>query len=237
MLDFTEGMSLAGARAAAAAVRPRGPPARPADAYPSSRGLRGESVTDMPVVFDHPLNGRRQLRASAHPLRRPDGADRGGARHLEGRHRAGAGARRAGERARDGRGGQPAQGPVHRRALPRAAHAAAADPRLDGGAAPSPQPRRGHRPRAGGDPPQHPPAGAPGRRPARPLAHRPRQVHAALRDARPARPGAHGRGDRSRSRPRSSACASPPPCPRRRCRCGATARACSRSPPTSSPTR
>jgi signal transduction histidine kinase/ActR/RegA family two-component response regulator len=46
----------------------------PAAAYPSARGGRGESVTGMPVLFDHPLNGRRQLRANAHPLRRPDGS-------------------------------------------------------------------------------------------------------------------------------------------------------------------
>jgi signal transduction histidine kinase/ActR/RegA family two-component response regulator len=45
----------------------------PAAAYPSARGGRGEAVTGMPVLFDHPLNGRRQLRANAHPLRRPDG--------------------------------------------------------------------------------------------------------------------------------------------------------------------
>jgi signal transduction histidine kinase/ActR/RegA family two-component response regulator len=44
------------------------------DAYPSTRSLRGESVTDLPIVFDHPLNGRRQLRVSSHPLRRPDGS-------------------------------------------------------------------------------------------------------------------------------------------------------------------
>ena len=44
----------------------------PGAAHPSARGARGESVTELPVLFDHPINGRRQLRANAHPLRRPD---------------------------------------------------------------------------------------------------------------------------------------------------------------------
>ena len=72
MLDFTEGMSLQERVRLQPLFDPEGR-ALPASAYPSSRGLRGESVTDLPVVFDHPLNGRRQLRANAHPLRRPDG--------------------------------------------------------------------------------------------------------------------------------------------------------------------
>jgi PAS domain S-box-containing protein len=72
ILDFSEGMSLE--------ERVRRQPLfdldgrlLPASAYPSSRGLRGESVTGLAVVLDHPLGGRRQLRANAHPLRRPDG--------------------------------------------------------------------------------------------------------------------------------------------------------------------
>ncbi|HET7343627.1 MAG TPA: ATP-binding protein, partial [Methylomirabilota bacterium] len=42
--------------------------------YPSARGLRGEVLTDAPMLFDHPASGRHHLRASAHPLRRPDGS-------------------------------------------------------------------------------------------------------------------------------------------------------------------
>jgi PAS domain S-box-containing protein len=72
MLAFTEGMTLQERLQRQPLFDPDGRPL-PASAYPSSRGLRGESVTDLPVVFDHPLNGRRQLRANAHPLRRPDG--------------------------------------------------------------------------------------------------------------------------------------------------------------------
>jgi signal transduction histidine kinase/ActR/RegA family two-component response regulator len=72
MLDFTEGMSLEERRRQQPLFDPDGRP-MPPSAYPSARGLRGESLTDLPVVFDHPLHGRRQLRANAHPLRRPDG--------------------------------------------------------------------------------------------------------------------------------------------------------------------
>jgi PAS domain S-box-containing protein len=73
ILDFGEGMSLE--------ERVRRQPlfdleghVLPASAYPSSRGLAGESVTGLAVVLDHPRGGRRQLRANAHPLRRPDGS-------------------------------------------------------------------------------------------------------------------------------------------------------------------
>jgi two-component system, sensor histidine kinase len=45
----------------------------PPDAYPSVRGLRGEMLTDEPLVFDHPESGRHDLRVNAHPLRRADG--------------------------------------------------------------------------------------------------------------------------------------------------------------------
>jgi PAS domain S-box-containing protein len=72
MLAFTDGMSLPERIAKQPLYDPEGRPLS-AGAYPSSRGLRGESVTDLPVMFDHPLTGRRQLRANAHPLRRPDG--------------------------------------------------------------------------------------------------------------------------------------------------------------------
>lgn len=43
------------------------------DEYPSARGRRGEAVTDLAVLIDHPLDGRRELRTSSHPLRGPDG--------------------------------------------------------------------------------------------------------------------------------------------------------------------
>jgi signal transduction histidine kinase/ActR/RegA family two-component response regulator len=46
----------------------------PAAAYPSARGLRGEAVTGQPILVDHAIHGRRQLRANAHPLRRWDGS-------------------------------------------------------------------------------------------------------------------------------------------------------------------
>ena len=72
MLDLTEGTSLQERVQRQPLFDQNGRHLPPA-AYPSSRGLRGESVTDMPVVFEHPLNGLRQLRASAHPLRRRDG--------------------------------------------------------------------------------------------------------------------------------------------------------------------
>jgi len=72
LFDFREGMTAEERRRHQPLLDPDGRPLGP-DAYPSTRGLRGESVTDMPVMFDHPLNGRRQLRASSHPLRRPDG--------------------------------------------------------------------------------------------------------------------------------------------------------------------
>ncbi len=72
MLGFVEGMTLDERARQQPFFDPDGQPL-PASAYPSSRGLRGESVTSLAVVLDHPRNGRRQLRASAHPLRRPDG--------------------------------------------------------------------------------------------------------------------------------------------------------------------
>jgi signal transduction histidine kinase/CheY-like chemotaxis protein len=68
MLELREGMTLHDPM-----VQPRyfdldGHPLLPA-AYPSSRALRGESVVGVSLLFDHPGTGRRQLRASAHPLR------------------------------------------------------------------------------------------------------------------------------------------------------------------------
>ncbi|HEU4367100.1 MAG TPA: ATP-binding protein [Methylomirabilota bacterium] len=73
MLEFREGMSLAERVRRQPLFDPEGRPLPP-DAYPSSRALRGESVTDLPVTVEHPLDGRRHLRASSHPLRRPDGS-------------------------------------------------------------------------------------------------------------------------------------------------------------------
>jgi signal transduction histidine kinase/ActR/RegA family two-component response regulator len=73
LLDFAVGMSLEERVRRQPLFDLDGRPL-PASAYPSSRGLRGESVTDQPVLFDHPLTGRRRLSASAHPIRRPDGS-------------------------------------------------------------------------------------------------------------------------------------------------------------------
>jgi len=73
MLDFREGMSLEERVLRQPLLDLQGRPLSPA-AYPSTRGLAGESVTDLAVTFDHPLDGRRHLRASAHPLRWPDGS-------------------------------------------------------------------------------------------------------------------------------------------------------------------
>ncbi|HEX2441364.1 MAG TPA: ATP-binding protein [Methylomirabilota bacterium] len=71
MLDHTEGMTLD------ERIQPHyfdldGRPLPPS-AHPSSRALRGESVVGVGLLFDHPDSGRRQLRASAHPLRGPGG--------------------------------------------------------------------------------------------------------------------------------------------------------------------
>jgi signal transduction histidine kinase/ActR/RegA family two-component response regulator len=72
-MGFREGMSLAERVRHQAVLDQQGRPLDPA-AYPSSLGRRGESVTDLPLLFDHPLDGRRHIRASSHPLRRPDGS-------------------------------------------------------------------------------------------------------------------------------------------------------------------
>ena len=73
LFDFWPGMTAAERRRHQPLCDRDGRPLA-SDAYPSTRGLRGESVTDLPIIFDHPVNGRRQLRASSHPLRRPDGS-------------------------------------------------------------------------------------------------------------------------------------------------------------------
>jgi len=72
MLDFREGMSLDERVRHKQMLDTEGRPV-PADAYPSARAFRGETVSDLPMVFEHPTTGRRQLRASAYPLRRPHG--------------------------------------------------------------------------------------------------------------------------------------------------------------------
>ena len=72
MLEFSEGMSLE-ERVGRLPLFDSEGRLLPAASYPSSRGLAGESVTGLAVSFDHPLGGRRHLRANAHPLRRPDG--------------------------------------------------------------------------------------------------------------------------------------------------------------------
>jgi PAS domain S-box-containing protein len=71
MLEFSEGMSLE-ERVRRLPLFDSEGRLLPAASYPSSRGLAGESVTGLAVSFDHPLGGRRHLRANAHPLRRPD---------------------------------------------------------------------------------------------------------------------------------------------------------------------
>jgi signal transduction histidine kinase/ActR/RegA family two-component response regulator len=73
MLDAREGMSLPERVRRQPLLDLEGRPLPPA-AYPLARGLRGESVRGLPVMIDHPLRGRRHLRADAHPLRRPDGS-------------------------------------------------------------------------------------------------------------------------------------------------------------------
>ncbi len=73
ILDFAEGMALDERVRQRPLLDLEGRPLPPS-AYPSARGLRGESVTGQPVIVDHPLDGRRHLRASTHPLRRPDGS-------------------------------------------------------------------------------------------------------------------------------------------------------------------
>ena len=45
----------------------------PTDDFPSSRALRGETVSEMEFILRTPAGERRRIRASAHPLRRPDG--------------------------------------------------------------------------------------------------------------------------------------------------------------------
>jgi len=72
MLDFREGMSLDERVRHQPMLDTEGRPV-PADAYPSVRAFRGETVSEVPMVFEHPTTGRRQLRASAYPLRRPHG--------------------------------------------------------------------------------------------------------------------------------------------------------------------
>lgn len=73
LLGVPEGMSL-GARAGAAPLLDAGERVLEPDAYPSARALRGELVSDVPVSVGPPGEGRRHLRMSAHPLRRPDGS-------------------------------------------------------------------------------------------------------------------------------------------------------------------
>jgi signal transduction histidine kinase/ActR/RegA family two-component response regulator len=73
LVPFVEGMALADRLRAAPLLDAEERPL-PAEAYPSARGLRGEHVTDVPVIINLPHGARRHLRISAHPLRRPDGA-------------------------------------------------------------------------------------------------------------------------------------------------------------------
>ena len=72
LLDFSEGMTIED-RATAAPLLDAAERPLPPSAYPSARGLRGELVTDLPVIVARPGATRRHLRISANPLRRPDG--------------------------------------------------------------------------------------------------------------------------------------------------------------------
>jgi PAS domain S-box-containing protein len=73
LLGFAEGMTL-GERAGREPLLDAEERPLAAEAYPSARGLRGELVTDLPVIVEHPGGPRRYLRISAHPLRRADGS-------------------------------------------------------------------------------------------------------------------------------------------------------------------
>jgi signal transduction histidine kinase len=73
ILDFREGMTLEDRIRHRPMLDVDGRALSAAD-YPSSRAFRGEPVIDLPMVFDHPITGRRRLLASAHPLRQPGGA-------------------------------------------------------------------------------------------------------------------------------------------------------------------
>jgi signal transduction histidine kinase len=72
VFDFPVGLSLSERFRLGPLLDLEGRPV-PVEAYPSARALRGETVIDLPLLVDHPVQGRRQLQASAHPLRRPDG--------------------------------------------------------------------------------------------------------------------------------------------------------------------
>ena len=73
VLDLHEGLTVQD-RARQAPLLGAGGGPLAVDMYPSARALRGEVVTDELLLFDHHASGRRHLRTSAHPLRRPDGS-------------------------------------------------------------------------------------------------------------------------------------------------------------------
>src|SRR4029079_14254014 len=73
MLGFAEGMPLEERAGRQPLLDAEGRPLAP-EAYPSVRGLRGERLTDVPVIVARPETPRRHLRVSAHPLQRPDGS-------------------------------------------------------------------------------------------------------------------------------------------------------------------
>jgi len=72
MLGFSHGMTV-DARARQVPLLDADEVALAPEAYPSARGLRGEHVTDMPVIVAAAGVPRRHLRISAHPLRGADG--------------------------------------------------------------------------------------------------------------------------------------------------------------------
>ena len=72
LLGFSEGMTLDD-RASSAPLLDALERPLPPSAYPSARGLRGELVTDLPVIVARQGEPRRHLRIGANPLRRSDG--------------------------------------------------------------------------------------------------------------------------------------------------------------------
>src|SRR6185369_2557312 len=73
MLGFSDGMPLEERAGRQPLLDADGRPLAP-EAYPSARGLRGERLTDVPMIVERPGAPRRHLRISAHPLQRRDGS-------------------------------------------------------------------------------------------------------------------------------------------------------------------
>ncbi len=150
----------------------------PAERFPSSRALRGETLAGVTFELAGPEGGRRRVLAGAHPLRRGEGdvyaalvTMKDVTDEVQAREDLEAARARAEEASQL-----------------KDQFIAALSHELRAPLQPS------DRPRDGGDPPQHPPAGPPGGRPAGPVADRPPQARPPVRDLRPPRAGAGGRG-------------------------------------------